>query len=38
MSATAHRGDRVEVTRGPFDPGGQPVLESPNRLWLRLLA
>lgn len=32
------RGRPVDVLRGPFDPGGQPRLESPHELWLGLFA
>lgn len=32
------RGRKVDLVRGPFDPGGQPALESPNDLWLGLFA
>ena len=29
---------RVDITRGPFEPGGQPVLVSDNKIYLGLFA
>ena len=29
---------RVDITRGPFDPGGQPFLESENRVYLGIFS
>jgi len=38
MGSIGSRGQRVEMTRGPFDPGGQPRVESQNPLLLGLFA
>ena len=31
-------GKRVDITAGPFDPGGQPVIESENKVLLGVFA
>lgn len=36
MGRVGHYGERVAMTRGPFDPGGQPTVESPHPLLLGL--
>ncbi len=38
MGRVGEYGERVRVTRGPFDPGGQPRLASPHRPLLGLFA
>lgn len=38
MGKIGVKGPLVETTRGPFDPGGQPRVDSPNALWLGLFA
>jgi FMNH2-dependent dimethyl sulfone monooxygenase len=38
MGSIGLRGRSVKITRGPFDPGGQPRIETPNRLVLGLFA
>ena len=38
MGTVGFRGKSVDILKGPFDPGGQPVLESPNQLLLGLFA
>lgn len=38
MGKIGEYGDLVSIKRGPFDPGGQPTVDSPNDLWLGLFA
>ena len=36
MGRVGHYGERVQITRGPFDPGGQPTVDSRHPLLLGL--
>ena len=38
MGKVGMYGERVKITRGPFDPGGQPQVDSPHPLVLGLFA
>ena len=38
MGRVGHYGERVQITQGPFDPGGQPTIASPHPLLLGLFA